>query len=96
MPALLSAILVDIDHTPDHLLHPSHAAFYRREGLERLATRLHPGGVFALWSDAAPDPAFLAVLGQVFAQPLAHVVEFPNPLTGGTSANSVYTAVRDR
>jgi hypothetical protein len=52
--------------------------------------------VFALWSDAAPDPAFLAVLGQVFAQPLAHVVEFPNPLTGGTSANSVYTAVRDR
>jgi hypothetical protein len=94
VPTLLSAILVDIDHTPDHLLHSSHAAFYTAGGLERLAARLQPGGVFGLWSDAAPDPGFLGVLGQVFAEPLAHVVEFPNPLTGGTSANSVYTAVR--
>jgi hypothetical protein len=94
VPTLLSAILVDIDHTPDHLLHPSHAGFYRRDGLERLAARLHPGGVFALWSDAAPDPAFLNLLGDVFDEPVAHIVEFPNPLTGGTSANSVYTAIR--
>jgi spermidine synthase len=96
LPALLSAILLDIDHTPDHLLHPAHGTFYTPDGLARLATRLHPGGVFALWSDAAPDPAFLQVLGEVFAEPFAHVVEFPNPLTGGASANTVYTATRPR
>ena len=32
-PDLWHAILVDIDHTPRHHLHPSHAAFYEPEGL---------------------------------------------------------------
>ncbi len=32
-PALVDAILVDIDHTPSHVLDPSHAAFYTAEGL---------------------------------------------------------------
>jgi hypothetical protein len=33
------------------------------------------------------------VLGAVFPGPVAHVVEFPNPLTGGTSSNTVYVAL---
>lgn len=86
------AILVDIDHTPRHLLHPSHAAFYEPDGLRRLAGHLHPGGVFALWSDDAPDDAFVAVAEQVFASCEAHVVAFPNFYTGGESANTVYVA----
>lgn len=86
------AVLVDIDHTPRHVLHPSHAAFYTPDGLRALARRLHPGGVFALWSDDPPDPEFAAVLAQVFGRTRAEVVEFPNPLTGGTSANTVYLA----
>jgi len=86
------AVLLDIDHTPGHVLHPSHAAFYTPDGLRALARHLHPGGVFALWSDDPPDPEFVAVLAQVFADPVAHVVTFPNPLQGGESANTVYVA----
>ncbi|MGH3330268.1 MAG: spermidine synthase, partial [Nocardioidaceae bacterium] len=60
------AILVDIDHTPSHVLHHSHASFYTADGLRRLASHLHPGGVFALWSDDPPDHDFLATLATVF------------------------------
>jgi spermidine synthase len=86
------AVLVDIDHTPRHLLHPDHAAFYTPAGLRRLSDRLHPGGVFALWSDDPPDADFVAVLAEVFSHTDASVVTFPNPLTGGESANTVYVA----
>ena len=86
------AVLVDIDHTPRLVLHASHARFYLAEGLRRLADRLHPGGVFALWSDGAPDPEFVAVVDGVFASCAAHVVTFPNFYTGGESASTVYVA----
>ncbi|MEO6956428.1 MAG: spermidine synthase [Antricoccus sp.] len=86
------AILLDVDHTPRHLLHPSHTNFYSPAGLRRLTRHLKPGGVFALWSDDPPDPDFLVVLGGVFAEAHAHVIRFPNPITGGESANTVYTA----
>ena len=61
------AVLVDIDHSPRNLLHPRHAALYEPEGLARLAGHLHPGGVFALWSNDPPDEAFERVLAGVFA-----------------------------
>jgi spermidine synthase len=86
------AVLLDIDHSPRHLLHPRHAAFYRPEGLRDLAGRLHPGGVFALWSNDPPDEEFGAVLAEVFARHEAHVVEFDNPLQGRTATNTVYVA----
>ena len=91
-PARVDAVLLDIDHTPSHLLNDAHAPFYSPAGLSRIADRLNPGGVFALWSDDPPDAAFLAVLRQVFGTADGHLVEFPNPLTGGTSSNSVYVA----
>lgn len=86
------AVLVDIDHTPRHVLRPSHAAFYTPAGLRRLTRHLHPGGVFALWSDDPPGADFRAVLAEVFVSTEAHVVTFPNPLTGGNSASTVYLA----
>ena len=86
------AILVDIDHTPRHHLDPSHAPFYEPAGLRRLADRLHPGGVFALWSDDPPDRAFLVGMDDVFASCVPHVVSFPNPYTDGESACTVYVA----
>lgn len=91
-PGQFHAILLDIDHTPRHVLDPSHAAFYDAPGLERLRDLLHPGGVFGLWSDEGPDDSFVAAASQVFPTCVAHVVEFPNPLTGGTSSNTVYVA----
>ncbi|MBC7981152.1 MAG: spermidine synthase [Armatimonadetes bacterium] len=86
------AVLLDIDHSPSNLLHADNAAFYSREGLEKLAEQLHPGGVFALWSDDAPDENFLAELRSVFATARAEVVRFPNPLLGNESASTVYVA----
>lgn len=85
-------VLIDIDHSPRHVLHPSHAGFYAVEGLARLRTRVRAGGAVALWSDDPPDDGFLAVLRAVFTDARTHVVEFDNFLTGGTSANTVYVA----
>ena len=86
------AVLLDIDHSPRHLLHPDHAVLYDRAGLTALAARLRPGGVFGLWSDDPPDRPFLAELRAVFGDVVAHTVPFANPYTGGTSANTVYVA----
>ena len=86
------AVLVDIDHTPDHVLHPSHADLYSVDGLRRLSRSLHPGGVFALWSDDPPTTAFTALLREVFTTVESHVVDFDNFHTGGRSACSVYVA----
>jgi spermidine synthase len=86
------AVLLDIDHSPRNLLHERNAAFYSVEGLARLAAQLHPGGVFALWSDDAPDDDFLARLAEVFASSKSHVVEFFNPLLKKNSASTVYVA----
>lgn len=86
------AILVDIDHSPRHLLRESNAALYRPAGLHALASHLHPGGVFALWSNEPPDEAFRGTLAEVFADAEAHVVAFHNPYTNGESTSSVYVA----
>lgn len=92
-PRRFHAVLVDIDHSPTRWLHPSHADFYRRAGLVGVVHLLHPGGVFGLWSDDPPDRAFVALLESVFSGRCeAHVVEFPNPFTGDTAANTVYVA----
>jgi spermidine synthase len=91
-PERVHALLLDIDHTPRHVLHPSHADFYTADGLRALRRRLHPEGVFALWSDDPPEDGFMSVLSGAFPAASARVVSFPNPLTGGESANTVYVA----
>jgi spermidine synthase len=87
------AILLDVDHSPRHQLDPTHADLYTADGLAALDRHLRPDGVFALWSDDPPDDEFMRTLGAVFDIPAAHVVDFANPLTGGTSSNTVYVAV---
>ncbi|GAB3217593.1 spermidine synthase [Mycolicibacterium hippocampi] len=88
------AILLDIDHSPRHVLDPAHAAFYTRDGLLAAATRLVPGGTFALWSDDPPDDDFCSTLESVFTDVEARQIWFDNPLTQGRSANTVYLANR--
>ena len=90
------AILVDIDHSPKNVLHPSHAALYTVDGLMRLAAHLHPGGVFALWSNDPPDDEFQQTLGEVFATSHAHIVAFDNLRKDGEVTNTVYIAKRSR
>jgi spermidine synthase len=86
------AIVVDIDHSPRHLLHPDNADFYEPAGLRRLADRLHPGGIFALWSNDPPDDEFTAALRHSFVDVRAEVVGFHNPLQERDSTNTVYLA----
>jgi spermidine synthase len=89
---LFHAIIVDIDHSPRHLLHPDNADFYQPPGLVRLAQGLHPGGVFALWSNDPPDEEYLTALGHSFTDVHAEVVSFHNPLQDRASTNTVYLA----
>lgn len=86
------AVLLDIDHSPRNLLHSRHGSFYEPDGLRALAAHLHPGGVFALWSDDPPDDDFLRTLGVVFSAVETHVVKFSNPLLERESASTVYVA----
>jgi len=92
-PTRFDAILVDIDHTPSHLLSSDHASFYQPAGLARVRDQLLPGGVFALWSDDPPDTEFVALLDETFDSVDAHIVAFPNFYTGGESACTVYVCV---
>jgi len=87
------AVLLDIDHTPQHWLNAGHASFYTLEGLKCLRRHLHPGGVFAMWSDDAPDREFCSRLEEVFGGVQAHTVTFPNPIRGGESSGTVYVAI---
>ncbi len=89
---LYHAVLLDIDHSPRNLLDPGNAAFYTPSGLTALAAHLHPGGVFAMWSDDPPDDEFLQLLQASFATARAQVVTFPNPLLDEDSASTVYVA----
>ena len=86
------AILLDIDHSPRHVLHDPHAGFYTRDGLRAASERLVPGGVFAMWSDDPPDDEFTEVLDSVFTDVEAESVWFDNPLTRGRSAATIYLA----
>lgn len=92
--SLFDAIIVDIDHSPRHLLHPSNADLYGPAGTQRLADLLSPGGVFALWSNDPPDDEYTATLATVFTDVRAEVVSFPNPLQDKDSTNTVYLAKR--
>ena len=73
------AILVDIDHSPTHLLRPSNASFYEVGGLMAVAGKLKAGGVFALWSTDKPDHAFVARLRSVFGDAAAEPIDFEKP-----------------
>lgn len=87
-------ILLDVDHSPRHTLDPSHADLYTTQGLTALARHLADHGVFTLWSDDPPDEEFMATLSSVFDDCQAHVVDFANHITGGTSSNTVYVGIR--
>ncbi len=86
------AVLLDIDHTPTHVLDQANKRFYTKQGLTEVAGHLKPGGIFALWSDSEPDSSFTEHLGEVFATVEAHMVRFDNPFTGSSCGNTVYLA----
>jgi hypothetical protein len=88
------AILLDIDHSPRHVLHHPHADFYTYDGLQAAAVHRAPDGAFAMWSDDAPDDPFGSVLETVFTDVKAQQIWFDNPLTRGRSVATIYLATR--
>lgn len=86
------AVIVDIDHSPRELLHPSHAGFYQPKGVQRLADHIRPGGIFSLWSNDPPDAAYEATLAAVFADVRTEVVRFNSAVPGREDTNTVYLA----
>jgi spermidine synthase len=90
------AVLLDIDHSPEHHLDPDNRSLYTVEGLASVRDQLKPNGTFAFWSNDPASDDFTAKLRDVFATATAHNVEFPNPYTGAKSVNSVYVAQKNR
>jgi len=91
-----NAVLLDIDHSPEHFLDRSNESFYTADGFAAIKKQLKPAGVFALWSDDPASEVFTANLRSAFGFATAHNIEFPNPYTNSTSINSVYVAQNDR
>ncbi|MEO0977675.1 MAG: spermidine synthase [Pseudomonadota bacterium] len=77
------ALLIDIDHTPERLLHGGSKGFYTAEGFTSVQRFLKPGGVMGLWSDEAPDDAITALLASAFDDAWSEPVVFENPLQDG-------------
>ncbi|HEX8368888.1 MAG TPA: hypothetical protein VF604_10130 [Pyrinomonadaceae bacterium] len=88
------AVLLDIDHSPEHFLDEKNASFYGLVGLNLLRRQIKAGGAFALWSNDSADEKFTKHLESVFGIAAAHNVEFANPYTNSISVNSVYVAHR--
>src|SRR6476620_10443404 len=45
------AVLLDIDHSPEHFLDQTNKSLYTSEGLAAIRNQIKPGGCFALWSN---------------------------------------------
>ena len=86
------AILLDIDHSPRHVLHPDHAVFYKVDGIRNLKSHLHDEGVFAMWSNDQPEKDFMKILAEVFPKTESHVVKFQNPYQGCEATATIYVA----
>lgn len=89
---LVDAVILDIDHSPRHVLSPEHAPFYEPAGVAQVAAWLRPGGVFALWSNDPPDAEYLAVLREALIDCEARVVPFLDNTGSRTAKNTVYVA----
>jgi len=88
------AILLDIDHSPQCLLHARHGAFYTPDGFRRLTEHMHSTGVFALWSADPPEEQLLRDLGGAFADVEVRESKFYNPLLDLQDVNYIVMARR--
>ena len=91
---LVDAVMLDIDHSPNHWLNSGNQSFYTQSGLQSLSDKLYPGGIFGLWSNDPPDADFMQLLNAVFESTESHIVTFPNPYKGGESSCTVYLAFK--
>ncbi len=93
--ATWDAILLDIDHSPEFLLHPRNRAFYEGDGPRSLTAILATDGVFALWSADPPGEDFLDNLRTAFADVTTHEIQFAVPQLDCDDTNVIVVARRD-
>lgn len=86
------SVLVDIDHSPESLLHPANARFYEHGGMQQLRAHLRKGGVLALWSADPMAEAFLGAARASFSSVETKLIEFYNPFLGEDDTNTVLLA----
>lgn len=86
------AILLDIDHSPQLLLHAGHGEFYTPQGIKRLTTHLLPGGLFALWSADPPEESLTNALSGAFSSVHVREAKFYNPLLNMEEVNYIIVA----
>ncbi|PKQ25229.1 MAG: spermidine synthase [Actinobacteria bacterium HGW-Actinobacteria-4] len=91
---IFDAVVLDIDHAPDHFLDGASAGFYSVGATRELAEHLAPGGVYAIWSNDPPDQTYVDVLSQVFDDVVAEVITFPNPLQDRDATATVYVGTK--
>lgn len=91
---LVDAVLLDIDHSPRHVLDDGSSGFYGVGGMTAVASHLRAGGVYAMWSNDPPDADYVRILKEVFADVEAEVITFPNPLQGRDATATVYVAIK--
>lgn len=94
-PGRFHVIAVDIDHSTEAWLNAANGDLYTQAGLRSLKSWLHPAGVFGLWSDAAPDGAFVARMEAVFTRVEAQIVAFDNPLRDVEETCTIYLGWAD-
>lgn len=87
---VFDAVLLDIDHSPTHLLADGSEGFYGVAGMSAVASRIAPSGVYAMWSNDPPDDDYVAILEQCFADVAAEVVTFHNPLQRRDATATIY------
>ncbi|TXN06658.1 spermidine synthase [Methylobacterium sp. WL103] len=71
-----NAVILQIDHAPDKLIHSNHASFYTHNGLRRLAQHILPGGIIAIASKGLPNIDFQDILSTVFNDVQARMITF--------------------
>lgn len=86
------AVLLDIDHSPEHFLNERNRSFYTSKGLASVRSQINLRGCFALWSNEPANEDFTGHLREVFGSATGQNVEFPNPYANSISVNSVYIA----
>lgn len=90
---LFDAILIDVDHSPNHPLDDPNAAIYTPEGLEAAAQHLRPEGVIGLWSYEEHSPLRDA-MSQSLTEVSAHPVSYYNRLVNEEFIDWIYTGRR--
>ena len=90
------AVLLDIDHSPEHFLDDSNRSLYTPEGFVSVRRQLKPNGCFAIWSNEPVSEDLNASLRSVFGSSAGHHIEFANPYSNSRAVNSVYVAQKNR